>query len=143
MVEGRSGEKLFFEYRYAKGHVALPTLQCQLRRSPRATLHASSLPIPSNFQQEASTCPSHKLCGQGAHKVRGWGKSSTPCYPFQRQYEKQDQLLRDVPHAHVAGVDVADYTDSVARSSAILTFIPAIPHDTAKAFITKDINLPL
>ena len=32
--------------------------------------------------------------------------SSTPGYLFQRQTKRQDQLLGNVPHTHIAGVDV-------------------------------------
>ena len=50
--------------------------------------------------------------------------SSTLDYPFQRQAEKQDQLLGNVPHAHMPELTLADYAkayvidfNSVSRSN--------------------------
>ena len=49
---------------YAVGRVASSTLQCHSWWSRLASLHAGSLPIPSNSQQEASTSRSQELCGR-------------------------------------------------------------------------------
>ena len=49
---------------YAGGRVASPTLRRHSWRSRLASPHAGSLPIPSNSQQEASTCRSHEFCGR-------------------------------------------------------------------------------
>ena len=47
---------------YARGRVASPTLRRHSWRSGLASLHAGSLPIPINSQQEALTCRSQEFC---------------------------------------------------------------------------------
>ena len=49
---------------YAGGRVASPTPRRHSRRSRIASLHAGSLPIRSDSQQEASTCCSHEFCAR-------------------------------------------------------------------------------
>ena len=49
---------------YAGGRVASPTLRRHSWRSRLESPHAGSLPIPSNSQQEASTCRSQEFCGR-------------------------------------------------------------------------------
>ncbi|MPC55553.1 hypothetical protein E2C01_049494 [Portunus trituberculatus] len=49
-----------------RGRVTLPALWRHSRRSRLASLNAGSLPMPSNSQQEASTCRSHDFCGPAA-----------------------------------------------------------------------------
>ena len=49
---------------YAGGRVSSPTLRRHSWRSRLASPHAVSLSIPSNSQQEASTCRSQEFCGR-------------------------------------------------------------------------------
>ena len=49
---------------YIKRYIASPTLRDQLQRSSRASPNASSLPIPINSQQDASTCPATNFVGR-------------------------------------------------------------------------------
>ena len=71
------------------------TLRRHSWRSHLASLHAGSLPIPSNSQQEASTCRSQKFCGRPPGLLQV-GLSY-----------KQDRLPGIALHAHIAAV-VAD-----------------------------------
>ena len=47
---------------YARGRITSPTLWCHSWQSLLPSLYAGYLPVPSNTQQEASTCHSHDFC---------------------------------------------------------------------------------
>ena len=83
---------------YAKGHAALLTLRCQPQRSPRASFHAASFPYQVTPNRRHRLAPGTNFMGAPL--------AFTPGYPFQKQPEKQDQLMDNVPHTHIAGVDV-------------------------------------
>ena len=68
-------------------------------RSRLASLHAGSLPIPSDSQQEASTCRSQEFCGRPLGLLQ-----VNPGCPLWKQPDKQDWLPGIAPHAHIAAV---------------------------------------
>ena len=82
-----------------KGVRRLANHWCQLWRSPHASIHASTFPYQVTPNREHWLASAMKFVGTPL-------AFSTPGYPFQKQPDKQDHLLGNVPHAHIAGVDV-------------------------------------
>ena len=60
---------------------------------------ALPLSISSNSLKEALTCPSYELSGRPLGLLHSMLSLS-------KQPDKQDQLLGNVPHAHITGVDI-------------------------------------
>ena len=79
---------------YAKRLVASPALRRQLWRSPRKSSHACPFPYQLTPNRKHRLYPAMNFVGAPL-------ASSTPGYPFQKQPEKQDQLLGNVPQCHM------------------------------------------
>ena len=62
-------------------------------------------PMQAPFPYQATPNRKHRLT-PATNFVGTRLASSIPGYLFQKQPDKQDQLLGNVPHAHIAGVDV-------------------------------------
>ena len=84
------------------GHTARDTSPCQ---PSNASPGDHPMKVPAPFPYLVISNRKHRL-NPATNFVGAPLASSSPDYSLQRQPDKQDQLLGNVPHAHTAGVDV-------------------------------------